>query len=85
MSKSDYAYKVAETIEKILNDAYICHELYSVDTTGIVGNVGILIPWGDWKHDHLRADYLVPYTCTHVVVTEEDGSDCYSAVHFYEY
>ena len=48
------------------------------------------ITWGDWKHDHLRIKYLVEkfaeengYTC--IVggeeITENDGSDAYSAIH----
>lgn len=50
------------------------------------------IEWGDWKHDHLRSEYVFEdycaehgyeatklYSCT----TEENGSDCYSALHAY--
>jgi len=44
------------------------------------------ISWGDWKHDHLRAEYLVekvmPVRKWETVVTEEDGSDCYSGIHY---
>ena len=52
----------------------------------------IEINWGDWKHEHLRADALVRdffmnrgilVTPTQEV-TEEDGSDVYSAIHYYE-
>ena len=47
------------------------------------------ITWGDWKHDHLRAEYLIDQFCKEngyenfhaSEVTEEDGSDCYSAIH----
>lgn len=50
------------------------------------------IKWGDWKHNHLRCDYLVEefakengreITLKREVVTEDDGSDCYSAKHYY--
>ena len=44
------------------------------------------IHWGDWKHEHLRADYLmgqIGYSLHHDVLTEENGSDCYSAIHYY--
>ena len=51
--------------------------------------VSILIEWGDWKHEHCRADRLVeekfkPYS-TKLEVTEEDGSDTFSAIHRYEF
>ena len=48
--------------------------------------VGVEIAWGDWKHEHLRLAHLVkeafPELKNHTeVVTEDDGSDCYSALH----
>ena len=49
------------------------------------------IRWGDWKHSHLRFKFLVgQYAKEHNLtklhymgeeITEEDGSDCYSAKH----
>lgn len=41
---------------------------------------------GDWKHDHLRADYLmkqIGYEIHHEEVTESDGSDFYGATRYY--
>lgn len=51
----------------------------------------IEIVWGDWKHDHWRANWLVEefFKSKNLIVqkeeytTEEDGSDCYSADHYY--
>ena len=47
----------------------------------------VSISWGDWKHEHAFTDYLmsqvIGYELHHIEVTEEDGSDCYSAVHYY--
>ena len=46
------------------------------------------ISWGDWKHDHWRCDWLmeeVGAKSTGVNITEEDGSDCYSAIHYYKF
>ena len=46
------------------------------------------IEWGDWKHDHHYLDYVMAelgYSVYKVDVTEEDGSDCYSALHYYRY
>lgn len=52
------------------------------------------ITWGDWKHDHGWCDYLIEdffnkkpeiYKVIGTVnVTEENGSDCYSATHIYK-
>ena len=45
------------------------------------------ISWGDWKHEHLRAKWVVedvleiPVKRWDEDVTEENGSDCYSATH----
>lgn len=49
------------------------------------------IVWGDWKHDHIRLWYLMyeffrdrGYTIERdIEVTEEDGTDTYSAEHYY--
>ena len=54
--------------------------------------LSIEINWGDWKHDHLWCDYEVNEfvkSKNHEVVshaeelTDEDGSDTYSAIHSY--
>ena len=48
--------------------------------------VAIEIIWGDWKHDHAYADYVMKqngFTKIHEEVTEEDGSDCASSIHYY--
>lgn len=44
------------------------------------------IDWGDWKHEHRYMDVVMSelgYTLIGVDITEEDGSDCYSALHYY--
>lgn len=46
------------------------------------------ILWGDWKHEHARCDWLVSQhggKPSGTMVTEEDGSDTYSAYHFYKF
>lgn len=53
-----------------------------------LGTCKVLITWGDWKHEHARADYVVAGiggSLLWAYVTEEDGSDCYSAVHKYQF
>lgn len=53
-------------------------------------NIYVSIHWGDWKHEHLRLQYLVTefskandINIEHIdtQITEEDGSDTYSAIH----
>lgn len=49
--------------------------------------VCVSIEWGDWKHDHAYADYLmeqIGYKLIDEVETETDGSDCYSSNHYYK-
>jgi hypothetical protein len=44
------------------------------------------ITWGDWKHEHGHADYIMRNNGFEKVgeqITEEDGSDCYSSIHYY--
>ena len=44
----------------------------------------IHISWGDWKHEHGYLRYLMEefgYVETNCIITEENGSDCYSATH----
>lgn len=48
--------------------------------------VAVSIDWGDWKHDHGWCDSLMDYLGYSKIgeqETEEDGSDCYSAVHYF--
>ena len=45
------------------------------------------IPWGDWKHSHGRTDYIMSlfgFSSLYESMTEEDGSDTYSAYHYYK-
>lgn len=44
------------------------------------------VEWGDWKHEHRYLDYVMEglgFSVYKVDITEEDGSDCYSALHYY--
>lgn len=50
------------------------------------GVIKIYISWGDWKHEHLRCDWLMSelgYILINKFETEEDGSDCYCGEHWY--
>lgn len=50
------------------------------------GNFKVYIEWGDWKHDHAHLDYVMQQEGFHKFgerLTEENGSDCYSSVHYF--
>lgn len=73
-----------DRIERILteNDLWT-GEIWDVIPLPVVA---VEINNGDWKHDHARADYILKecgFTLMKTEVTEEDGSDCYSAIHYY--
>ena len=58
-----------------------------VDAGETVEGAVVEIEWGDWKHDHMWCDRLMEYlgySLTNSIVTEEDGSDCYSAERYYK-
>lgn len=44
----------------------------------------ICISWGDWKHEHLACEHIMKklgYVQVQEVITEDNGSDCYSSEH----
>ena len=67
------------------------HLFVEIGITPIENKFEFEIHRGDWKHDHLRLDLLVQdYLNDNGIrfiksecVTEEDGSDCYSSIHYY--
>lgn len=67
-------------IQKVLNDNGIYAFVYDYED-----EIRVEINWGDWKHDHAFADCLIeetfPNATIKTYVTDEDGSDCYSAMH----
>ena len=75
-------YNGDEQIYHYLQDNGIYGEVY----TNSEGEVEVEIDWGDWKHDHGWCATLMGYlgyVQDDVVVTEDNGSDCYSARHYY--
>ena len=71
---------IEEQIWKHLED----NRLFPDDIRLYDDTVEVDISWGDWKHEHLRCNYLmIELGCESwgEVTTEEDGSDCYSAIH----
>lgn len=72
-----------EKVQKLLDRDHICADVYPHYGLPVVV---IDIHWGDWKHDHGRAKWLVSQHGGNLIgskVTEENGSDCYSAEHYF--
>ena len=72
--------EVAEKVQKLLDEDDLSAEVWP-SFEGLPSCI-VYIRWGDWKHDHGRMRWLCQQHGGYVmrqVVTEEDGSDCYSA------
>ena len=71
-------------LDTFLND----HEVSISDVNESPDGKAVIVSveWGDWKHTHAYLDTLMKrlgYTKYHEAVTEENGSDCYSADHYF--
>lgn len=69
-------------IQRYLSDNNLYAEVY--DNFDGLPVVHVSISWGDWKHDHGWCEDLMQYIGYAEIgcnVTEENGSDCYSAIH----
>lgn len=78
----DYSLPVDEMIYHYLLDNSIYADVW---TSG--NEIAVHIDWGDWKHSFLCARNLMEhlgYIMVEEDVTEENGSDCYSATQIYE-
>lgn len=67
--------------EDILYSHGLCPDVFEFH-----GLVAVEISWGDWKHDHLACTQLLArhnFVQVSEILTEQDGSDCYSAIHYY--
>ena len=82
----------AMTLKNIISDFLFKHdrsdEVFYNDFDNKI-EIQVFVNNGDWKHDHLRVAHLINDTfCPDEIreeVTEEDGSDCYSAVHIFTF
>ena len=72
-----------DTIQKYLCDNQAdFSEIYQPNDDSVI----ISVSWGDWRHSHMFLRTLmgyIGYQQMAEVLTEEDGSDCYSADHYY--
>ena len=70
-----------EMISSYLSDNGVYAEVFN-----LLAAIVVSIEWGDWKHDHGWCRNLMSYIGYDEVrenVTEENGSDCYSAEHYF--
>ena len=71
-------------VHDFLNDNGVWAEVYHYQHDMPV--LVVSIEWGDWRHSHGWAKDLMSYLGYVQIgseVTEEDGSDCYSADHYF--
>ena len=71
-----------EQVRAILAENGDYYDVYEKD-----GKVAVEVEWGDWKHDHLYLDRLLSsygFEKVDEEETEEDGSDTYSSIHYFE-
>lgn len=69
-------------IDKYLSDNMVYGDVY----TTTEGQIMVYISFGDWKHEHGWCDELmgyIGYGYDDAIVTEEDGSDTFSAERYY--
>ena len=60
---------------------------YDFDVIG-PGSIQVFVECGDWKHDHLFLDHIMKEAGFEWLgdrLTREDGSDCYSSIHYYKW
>ena len=79
---NQYAHEISDYLTEKEADF---DEVYATTINGFYC-LEVVVTWGDWKHSHGYLDYLMKEK--HIMkvrenVTEEDGSDCYSAIHTY--
>ena len=73
-----------EDVKRIFKENDIHYEWWVQDD----GAVNVIVNWGDWKHDHLFLKHIMwknHYRRIDEIVTEEDGSDAYSAEYVFKY
>lgn len=81
MGNKDFDFNVESLLTDILEDQRRFYYVWEHDQY-----VSIDVQWGDWKHDHGFIDYFMEklgFILIETELTEEDGSDCYSATHIY--
>ena len=74
--------EICGKVERYLNENKIWADVFPMGNGLPV--IEVHISWGDWKHEHLRTKWLMQEQGAVYFggdVTEENGTDSYSAVH----
>jgi len=77
---------LSEKVQKMIENRGGRAEVYPYNPIYDIPAVTVSISWGDWKHDHGFVKWLCKEHGGLLIsstVTEEDGSDCYSAEHLF--
>ena len=85
MNEKEIAMDIEKKLQKIFKENEISHDF---DIFEKLGTIAVQVNWGDWKHDHGYLDAVMAQNGFKLLgkrTTEEDGSDCYSAIHVYKY
>lgn len=72
-------------INRIFKENNLCYDSYISTTDGVIG---ITIEDGDWKHDHIRLNYIMRKNHYRLIKEVEIGTsedDCYSSTHYFKY
>jgi hypothetical protein len=72
----------AQELYQHLRTKNLYYEIYETEDGFVIS-----VEWGDWKHDHRYLEYIMgelDYILVDKKITNEDGSDCYSADHYYK-
>ena len=71
----------AQELNQYLQTKELYYDIYETDDGFVIS-----VEWGDWKHDHRYLKHLMgelDYILVDEKITNSDGSDCYSADHYY--
>ena len=72
----------AQELYQYLKEKDLYYEIYETEDGFLIS-----VEWGDWKHDHSYLEHLMgelDYILVDKKITNSDGSDCYSADHYYQ-
>lgn len=72
-------------INRIFKENNLCYDSYISTTNGMIE---ITIEDGDWKHDHIRLNYIMRKNHYRLIKEVEIGTsedDSYSSTHYFKY
>ena len=74
-----------EDINRIFKENNLYYDYFILSNNEMIG---IIIENGDWKHDHLRLNYIMSKNNYKLIKEEEIGTsdeDSYSSTHYFKY